>query len=143
MVINNELPDQEHVEPIDNSQLLYSGNGQENNQDSTATIPSIQQGLQHVSNETPALITCNVPCVDDNNIINIQLLYDPDWPTEPDLWDSNFRHISLHILLEHLPSDARYIKTSLVCIAKYIENKKINFSKVNEVKDLQEIGKAA
>jgi len=26
MVINNKLPDQEHVEPIDNSQLLYSGN---------------------------------------------------------------------------------------------------------------------
>jgi len=31
-------------------------------------------------------------------------------------------------LLEHLPSNVRYIKTSLVCIAKYIKNKKINSS---------------
>jgi len=40
IVINNELPDQEHVELIDNFQLLYSGDSQENNQDSTVTIPS-------------------------------------------------------------------------------------------------------
>ena len=42
IVINNKLPNQEHVEPIDNSQLLYSGDSQENNQDSTATVPSTQ-----------------------------------------------------------------------------------------------------
>jgi len=33
------------------------------------------QGPQDVSNEALALNTSNVPCVDDNNVINIQLLY--------------------------------------------------------------------
>ena len=33
------------------------------------------QEPQHVSNEAPALNTSNVPRVDDNNVINIQLLY--------------------------------------------------------------------
>jgi len=30
------------------------------------------------------------PCVDDNNVINIQLPYDPNGPMEPDLWSGNF-----------------------------------------------------
>jgi len=54
------------------------------------------------------------------NIINIQLPYDPNQPTEKDLCDGNFQTISLHSLLEHLPSDFKYIKESLTCIAKYI-----------------------
>jgi len=58
---------------------------------------------------------------------------------EPDLWDGNFSHISLHSLLEHLFSDTRCIKTSIICIAKYIKNKKIKSSKANDIKDLQEI----
>ena len=31
IIINNDLPNQEHIEPIDNSQLFYSGNDQESN----------------------------------------------------------------------------------------------------------------
>ena len=54
------------------------------------------------------------------NIINIQLPYDPNQPTEKDLCDGNFQTISLHSLLEHLPSDFKYIKESLTHIAKYI-----------------------
>lgn len=123
--------------------MSYSSDGQENNQDSIVTVPSTQQELQHVSNEALALTICNVPCVDDNDIINIQLPYDPDWSTKPNLWNSSFRYISLYSLLEHLPFDARCIKTFLVCIAKYIKDKKINSFKVNEVKDLQGISKAA
>jgi len=40
----------------------------------------LSSGLQHVSNEVPVLNTSNTPCVDDNSddIINIQILYDPD-----------------------------------------------------------------
>jgi len=45
--------------------------------------------------------------------------------------------------LEHLLSDASCIKTFLICIAKYIKNKKIGIAKSNEVKNLQSIGEAA
>ena len=45
--------------------------------------------------------------------------------------------------MEHLLSDASYIKTSLICIAKYIKNKKIDIAKSNEIKNLQSIGEAA
>jgi len=44
--------------------------------------------------------------------------------------------------LEHLLSDASCIKTSLICIAKYIKNKKIDIAKSNEIKNLQSIGEA-
>jgi len=43
------------------------------------------QGIQHVSNKTPALNTNNVPCVGNNDVINIQLPYDPDQPMKPEL----------------------------------------------------------
>jgi len=142
MIINNNFPKQEQVEPINNSQLSYSSKCQRNNQDSTVTVLS-PQGLQCVSNEALALNTCNISCVDDNDIINIQLPYNLDWPVEPDLWDGNFSHVFLYGLLEHLLSDTGYIKTSLVYITKYIENKKIKSSKANDIKDLQGIRKAA
>ena len=38
MIINNDLPEQEQVEPIDNSQLSYSNKCQRNNQDSIVTV---------------------------------------------------------------------------------------------------------
>ena len=62
---------------------------------------------------------------------------------ESKLWDGNFCHISLYSSLEHLPSDISCIKTSLIYMARYIENKKFDMTKSNEVKDLQDIGKAA
>ena len=37
MIINNDLSNQEHIEPIDSSQLSYSSNDQERNHGSTAT----------------------------------------------------------------------------------------------------------
>ena len=39
MLINNNLPDKEIIEPIDSSQLSYSGNSQERNCNSMATDP--------------------------------------------------------------------------------------------------------
>jgi len=59
------------------------------------------------------------------------------------LWDGNFQHIYLYSSLDNLLSDASYIKTSLICIAKYIGNKKIDLTKANEVSDLKGIGEAA
>ena len=70
------------------------------------------------------------PCGDDT-IINIQLLYDPNAPIEPDLWDSNFHPISLHSSIKYLASDSKNIKDLLNFIAKYITNKQINPAKSN------------
>ena len=44
--------------------------------------------------------------------------------------------------MEHLPSDSKNIKESLTHLAKYIENKKINWDKSNNIKDFESIGEA-
>ena len=75
MVIQNNLLDEEFREPIDCSQLLYSNNCQGNSHVNMAVDPIIPQEPQHVSNKILAL-NSNSPCVDNNNIINIQLPYD-------------------------------------------------------------------
>ena len=41
----------------------------------------------HVSSDN---VQAQSPCVDDDNGINIQLPYNPNGPTEPDLWSGNF-----------------------------------------------------
>ena len=43
MLINNNLPDKEIMEPIDSSQLSYSGDGQRRNCNSIATNPVFSQ----------------------------------------------------------------------------------------------------
>jgi len=62
---------------------------------------------------------------------------------ELELWNSNFYPISLYRSLEHLASNANNIKKSLAYMAKYIENKKIEMSKSNNIKDFKSISKAA
>jgi len=42
-------------------------------------------------------------------------------------------------LLGHLLSDAKNIKESMLCIAKYIKNKKININKSNNVPKLKRV----
>jgi len=79
---------------------------------------------------------------DDDNSINIQLLYDPNAPTEPDLWSGKIHPISLHGSIGQIASDAKNIKDSLNFMAKYITNKKINLKSANELKDLYGIGDA-
>ena len=76
------------------------------------------------------------------DVINIQLPYNPNQPTEKDLQDSNFQTISLYSSLKHLPSDSKCIKESLTCITKYISNKNINVNKSNDIVKFREIGKA-
>ena len=61
----------------------------------------------HVPSDSTRIQT---PCVDDDNIINIQLPYDPNGPTEPDLWSGNFQSISLHGSVEHIALDLKNIK---------------------------------
>ena len=77
---------------------------------------------------------------DDDNIINIQLLYDPNDPTEPDLWSGNFHPISLHRSIGQIASDTKNIKDSLNFMVKYISNKKVNLKSANELKNLDGIG---
>ena len=56
-------------------------------------------------------------------VINIQLPYDPQAPTESNLWSGSFHPISLHSSIEHFVSDSKSIKVSLDFLAKYIRNK--------------------
>jgi len=80
------------------------------------------------------------PCVDDDNVINIQLPYDPNSSTEPDLWSGNFQSISLYGLVKHIASDLKNIKQSLNFMAKYIFNKKVNPKLSNDLNDFDGIG---
>ena len=81
------------------------------------------------------------PHVEDM-IININLLYDPNAPMEPKLWDGNFHLISLHSSMEHLVSDSKNIKDSLNFMAKYISNKQVDSSNSNDLEDFHSIGEA-
>jgi len=60
------------------------------------------------------------PHVDDDDVINIQLPYNPNGPTESDLWSGSFHPISLYGSIKHFASDSNNIKASLNFIAKYI-----------------------
>ena len=78
----------------------------------------------------------------ENVFINIQLLYDPDAPTDPEIWNGGFCPISLHSSIKHIVSNAKNIKDSLQFMAKYIANKQIEPLKANNVMDLVGIGDA-
>jgi len=93
----------------------------------------------HVSTDNMYVQT---PRVDDDNVINIQLPYDPNGPTEPDLWSRNFQSISLHGLVEHIASDLKNIKQLLSFMAKYISNKKVNPKSSNDLNDFDGISDA-
>jgi len=58
---------------------------------------------------------------------------------ELECWDESFYSIFLHGSLEHLPSDFKNIKKSMIYMAKYIENKKINTTKSDNVSELKSV----
>jgi len=74
------------------------------------------------------------------DVINIQLPYNPQAPTEPNLWSGSFHPISLHGSVEHIALDTNNIKVSLNFIAKYIQGKQVDGKKVNELKDFDGMG---
>jgi len=84
MVLNNDLPDEEFVEPVNSSQQSYKDKSKKINTISKATDHKSTGRQQHASNEAPAFNTSTTQHV-DNDIINIQLPYNPDQPIEPDL----------------------------------------------------------
>ena len=75
-------------------------------------------------------------------VINIQLLYDPQTPTEPKLWSGSFHPISLHGSIEYFASDSKNIKMSLNFLAKYIKNKQVNGNMINNLADFDGMGDA-
>ena len=78
--------------------------------------------------------------IHEDDVINIQLPYDPQAPTEPELWSGSFHPVSLHGSLEHLASDAKNVKTSLNILAKYIQGKQVDGNKVNDLEDFDGMG---
>ena len=67
---------------------------------------------QHASNTHPntTLPQGDVSPHGNNDVINVLLPYDPNAPTDSDLWDSSFHLVSLHRSLEYLALDAKNIK---------------------------------
>ena len=61
---------------------------------------------------------------------------------EIECWNISFYLISLYRSLEYLSSDLSNIKESLICMAKYMENKKIDTFKSNTVLELRGLGKS-
>ncbi|KAL9715383.1 hypothetical protein Ac2012v2_8349 [Leucoagaricus gongylophorus] len=78
----------------------------------------------------------------DDTVINISLPYNPNAPTEPDLWDGSFHPISLHGSMEHLASDAKNIRDSLNFMAKYILNKQVDPARSNDLDNFKGIREA-
>jgi len=78
----------------------------------------------------------------EEDVINIQLPYDPNTPTESKLWSGSFHPISLHGSIEHFASDAKNIKVSLNHLAKYIQGKQVNSNAVNDLGDFDGMGDA-
>ena len=76
----------------------------------------------------------------DEDVINIQLQYDPYAPTKSELWSGLFHPISLYDSIEQIASDAKNIKNSLNFMARYITNKKVNGNKTNDLKEFEGIG---
>jgi len=70
------------------------------------------------------------------------LPYDPNVPTDPEIWGGSFYPILLHSLIKHIASNAKNIKDFLKFMAKYISNKQINLAKANDLDDFNDIGEA-
>ena len=71
----------------------------------------------------------------EDDVINIQLPYNPQALTKPELWSGSFHPISLHSSIEYFASDFKNIKVTLNFLAKYIQGKQVNGGKANDLSD--------
>ena len=94
--------------------------------------------LQYGSHKYPNISPVHV----NDTVINISLPYDPNAPTEPDLWDGSFHPISLHRSIEHLALNTKNIRDLLNFMTKYILNKQVNPVRSNDLDNLKGIGEA-
>ena len=92
------------------------------------------------ANQSKCVPHVETPQDDNNNVINIQLSYDLNSPTELDLWSSSFHPISLHRSIKQIISDSKSIRDSLNFIARYIANKKVKSSNANNLLDFDGMG---
>jgi len=99
---------------------------------------------QHVLDEQPPFnpTYSQAMHIEDDMVINIQLLYDPNVPMEPELCDGNFHLISLYRSIEHIVSDSKHIRNFLNFMARYISNKQVDSLKSNDLEDFNSISKA-
>ena len=156
MEINNNLLKEVPTEPINSSQLSYTGQAEKDRLVRLVTDKKSASNSQCIYNEMPALKKAPKPHgkgknkqikktnpSSSKNILNIQLLYKVNQAIALDIWDGNFYSVSLHSSMEHLMSDAINIKESLCRMMKYILNKKVEKGKANNVNDFKDIGKVA
>ena len=137
--MNTELDDAPTIREIANERLELS---YETEQENTLRIGKITN--QQDTSRPPAANIEATPShiLHEDDVINIQLPYDPQAPTEPELWSGSFHPISLHGSIEHFASDSKNIKVSLNFMAKYIQGKQVNGNKVNDLSDFDGMGDA-
>ena len=133
-MVNNNLKDD--VEPIDSVLAL----SYETEQERVFYISKMAEQQEHTRPNGRNSKATVAHGTEDNDVINIQLQYDPQAPTEPDLWSGSFHPISLHGLIEQIASDAKNIKDSLNFMARYITNKQVNSNKANGLEEFKGMG---
>jgi len=109
------------IVPVDNEsnnkwlELFYKAEQEKAIRVSMATNHQVPIRLHNVNNETTPTHAQH-----EDDVINIQIPYNPNTPTEPELWGGSFNHISLHSSMEHFMHNTRNIKVTLDFMAKYI-----------------------
>jgi len=134
---SNNTMDIDNVSP----DLLYEMTQEKNIHVSEAA--NTRNNMGTMSQQCDSNVNANMTSMHGDNIVfNVPLPYNPNVPIEPELWDGSFHLISLHRSMEHLASDAKNIKDSLLFMAKYIGNKQVNPTKSNELEDFKGIEEA-
>jgi len=114
---SDRIVEDDPVAPSNSPLLEYTASKSQNNQVSKVADLTTNARQQCVVNIGPAL---NNKSIDSSNIVNIQLSYDSSQALDPESWDGNFHAISLYRSMEHLASDVKNIKDSLIRMHKYI-----------------------
>jgi len=137
--MDTDLDGEPTIERSDNErlELSYETEQEKAMRIGKATIQQDNMRPQASNNEATPLHV-----IHEDEVINIQLPYDSQAPTEPELWSGSFHPISLYSSIEHFASDAKNIKVSLNFLAKYIQGKQVNGNKVNDLDDFDGMGDA-
>ena len=69
-----------------------------------------QEPTRPMGGNSETTLTC---ASNEKSVINVQLPYDPNAPTEPELWSRLFHPILLHGSIEQIALDAKNIKVTL------------------------------
>jgi len=135
---SDRMVENDPIAPTNSPQLEYVSPKSQDNQVSKVADLTSNLRQQCVVNVGPTL---NNESPNNNNMFNMQLNYDINQALDFKSWDGNFWAISLHGSIEHLASNIKNIKDSLIRMHKYILGKFIEGDKANSVKDLEGVGK--